>query len=897
MNVSQVRIGCRHGVGLFCQRHPPHRGAGFVSLGGLPESTPRDELTPNKLRTKERFNLDLEENATNKHPLHQPWRHKLPRPHGVDEWLESLFCSSQRQRVRQKTLRYSGNPVSADKTFKVFNDLLNEEANPEALWAQFEEVIRTKAWKTSLLKNTEEKDVSLKYIVFRDFLLRICKVRSQEPFRQSIPSPAEVIRIYVKHGLMDYWWEKIFWLQLAVVLKRVRDVLFKGHTGQIIAYENINRLTADMLEVWEVFMEEHGNRIDSPPSQTSGHDPPELSDFNSSMPDSMSLAHRVAIGWRGLPTSADIGFRSAEAPTEKLHRFLHYIPNHPNVRETIKVAEAAVLTRDCIRFFEKAHMITEPVIEFAQPFLQLLEHIFQGHTPDQLAYDCLAEQGVTERTAQAVLREWACISLPEPKINLEQSSSRFDYLESRWKNQRFAALSKKVGRAVEKSDSSYLIELWQGFQSMPVLNDPDELALEMMYLQILVAFFTLRRPEMATEVWNYMIKSGRQPNQKHWNAMLAGCAKSKDLISLQGVWSNMKSAGFEPDDYSWSTWIDGLIRCGEWQQGLQALDELGEVWKKPPSPDGKPGFKPPVLSIIPINAAMSACQATRKHTLVPHILKWAESQKVPLETSTFNILLGPLVRQADHTAIDDLLASMQHHGCTPNIITLTVILNGLLNSPASVFGTLSPTAQKDSILTILHNMEEQGLPATVQTYCTILNGLLQPHNPNLVAAQAVLSHMAAKDLQASSAIYTILVSHYFALSPPDLAAIAALWQRMRSEGGIRDRFFFDRMIEGYARYGEIEKMLAMLRDALIEGKSPSWMALGEMVLALKRADERDLLEDLVADILDETNGIMRHGGVGSSGKRDFWAQVNHLVAQGYIQLPERGRKTGNEGSR
>lgn len=891
MIVSHVRPTCRRRIGIYCQQNQSRR-RGFVSFGRLVDSSLRGETDLIERRPTSEAKDDRGYNAPNGPPLRIPWRHKLPRSYGVDRKLENLFLSTQRQGDKGQSLRYSGGPVSTDNAFEVLSDMLNEgKATPEDLWVKFEEVVRTNAWKTSLY----EQDVKLMDVIFREFLLQVCKVRSQEPFRQSLPAPAKIIRIYVKHGLMKYWWEKIFWLQLGVLVNRGRDLLCGQRTGEVPAHENINRLAGDILEVWEVFMEEHGSRTSS---QSFGHDPPNLINCDTSMPASMTIAQRVSTGWRGLPTSADIKFRSViRAPTEKLHRFLHFLPNHPNVRETIRVAEAAVLTRDYIQFFAKNHLITKSTIEFAQPFLELMEHIFQGKKLHaSLAVLCLGEQGIPARTASAVLHQWGfkptVTELKDaPKEGLSSSRKpRFAHMELEWKQKRYSVLSKRVGRAVERSDPSTLSDLWHSFQSMPVLNELEEPACEAMYLQFLVAFFSLRQPDLATGVWNYMIKSGHRPNLKHWNAMLAGCVKTKDLLSLQGVWSNMKADGFEPDAYTWTTWIGGLIRCEKWQEGLQALDELGEIWKKPPSSDARPDsndfFEPPVPSSFPVNAAISACLAIRKPELVPHILQWAKTQNVPLSTSTFNIMLRPLVRQGNHAAIDALLVSMQHHGCAPDIITVTINLNGLLNSPNSAFRTLSPTAQHDAIVTILRNMESLGLPATVQTYCTLLDGLLRPEKANIFAAHAVLSHMADQKLKPSSSIYTILATHYFGQSPPDLASVDALWQRMRSEGGIRDRYFFDRMIEGYARFGKVEKMLALLRDALAEGKTPSWIALTAIVEALKRAREWRLISDLVAGVLNEGKGILRHGEGEQSGKGHFWALVDQLVEEGYIQIPD-----------
>jgi pentatricopeptide repeat protein len=899
MTVPHVRLGFRHRMGLYCQQ-PSYRRSGFVSFSGVVDGHARGQDGSNEPHTSDISNFDLEKIAPNGLQLRTPWRHKLPRPYGVDKKLEGLFSASQNQSEKRHNLRYSDGPVSTDNAFEVLHDMLNEgNLIPEHLWAQLEEVIRTNAWKTSVFKDTEDKDVKFKGIIFRELLLQLCKVRSREPFRLSVPTPAKMIRIYRKHGLMEYWWEEILWIQLGVLFDWGRKTLRTSRPGEVPAHENLSRLTGDTLEVWEVFMEEYGNRMTSSSVQKHDPDPPNLSSCDTSMPATMRTAQRISTGWQGLPTSADIKFRSVQAPAEKVHRFLHYLPNHPNVRETIRVAEAALLTRDCIRFFTTKHLITEPVTDFAEPFLQLMEQIFQERKLDaQLSFLCLGEQRIPYQDVSAVFHAWGITTEPKNVSDETISSltpSRFANVKSEWKNDRYSLLLTKLRRAVERSDLSYLTELWQGFQSMPGLAKSDENLLQILYLRFLVAFFSFARPEDATTVWNHMIKSGHVPNQKHWNAMLSGCAKAMDLVSLQGVWSNMKTAGFEPDNYAWATWIGGLIICGEIQQGLQALKDLGEIWKTSVPSDDKSGsvkFEPREPSIVPINAAISACLASRRTELFPLILRWAESKKFPLDTSTFNIMLAPLVRKADHASVDALLASMQRHGCSPDVVTMTIILNGLMHSPASAFSTMSPTDQNDAILKILHKMEKQGLPATVQTYCTILDGLLRPEKANLLAAHTVLDHMAKKKMKPSSSICTILATHYFGMRPPDLAAVDALWQRMRSDKVVRDRFFFDRMIEGYARCGEVEKMLLLLTDALAEGKSPSWMALSAMVIALKRVREWDVISDLVTDVLDVKNGILRHGESSPSGKGRFWTLIDELLEGGHVQLRDQNQGSG-----
>lgn len=888
MILSHVRPTRRLPIGKYHIQYQSRKG-GPVSFAGLVDSPFRDETTSTESYPTSDAGEDLGQHAANQLRLPIPLPRRSRRPDGVDRKLENLFLSAQNRHDTDQFYRFPspGGSVSAGNAFEALSDMLDKRKHtPEDLWAQFEEVARTSAWKTSSVQSVDEKATDL---VFLGLLLRICQVRSREPFRQSLPAPAKIIRTYLKHGLMKYWWDQILWLQLGALVRWSRAQHHKSPTGEVPAHENTNRLVENILEVWEVFIEVHGSEIKRPNIHI---DPPDLMDCNTSMPTSMTTTQRVSIGWQGLPTRADIKSLSAQAPTASLHRFLHFLPNNINDRKAIRVAGAAELTRDCIQFFAKEDLITKSVIEFAEPFLDLMKHIFQGkklYTPTAVA--CLGEQGIPLATANTICSRWVSTTpvTGSEMVSKEEASSsqvpRFAHIMSKLDQKRLRYCSEQIHEAYQTMNPSILHELWLTFKAIPKSKNPEDPELAALYLRLIMISFFLRQLHLATEVWNYMIKSGHHPNQKHWNAMLSGCARNHDLPSLQGIWSNMKAAGLKPDTYAWSTWIGGLLRCRQWQQGLQALEELGNSCKHFSPSDSKPTSEINTLLLPSLNAAISACLAKGKHELVPRLLQWAKSLSVPLNTRTFNTLLKPLVRESDHAATDSLLLSMEDHGCAPDIITVTTILNGLLQSPSSNFPALSSKAQHDAILTILCKLETLGLPATEKTYCTLLDGLLSHQNPNIFAAYAVLTYMADRQLKPSSSIYTIIVTHYFGLQPPDLGSVDALWQRMRSEQAHRDHLFFDRMIEGYARFGEVEKMLAMLRNGLAEGKTPGWTALAAMLTALTEGKEWRLLSDLVADLFDQENGILRHGEFKKKGRNDFWALVDQLAAEGRIQIP------------
>lgn len=872
-----------------------------MSLGGLVNSDHGNGTVSGSQRTTNAA-LSIQEKRPPKRqkPLPQlPYQQKSSQPTGVDRILEGLFSSNQQQRSGILKLRYSGTSIAPsprtsisaipeENELEILNRMLyTEKASLENLWSQCQKVIQSKARESTAARDSKEHDTSSKRDIFRELLIAICRSRSQEPFRSSLPAPSTVIKTYLKHKLMRYWWDNVLWIQIGVLVDWNHRVIKATRTADVPATENAVRLFNDILGVWEIFLDCHRDQkpilsFQTEPKSSSDHD------LSSSLMPSIPVSGSKTIEWRGLPAYTDPKHESANLPADVSHRFVYYLPRHPNNRQISRIAGAAVLTYDCFQSLKANSSLPQSILEYARPFVQFIEHIIRGGKLDrQTSSECLLGQGISLEIVDDLLTGWGPkpatmkespipVELPQEKSIVQDNSA--------WKQSHLISVSKDLTRAIDRSDVGQAITLWRNFVSRPKPNDLKEEELQPVILQFLSAFFNLRRPEQSVEVWNHMVKLGHQPSQKHWHAMILGCANAKDLLSMQGIWANMKAAGFKPDVKSWTTWIHGLIRCGSWQKGLEALDELGILWKKA-STVNKGGSDHELLSpsIIPVNAAITALQTTGKANIVPSVLKWAKSQSLPLNISTFNIMLRHLILKGELPTINTLLSSMERHGCAPDIATFTIILNGLVSNPNSSFHDQSPADQKTTILSILRDMEQKGLPANAYTYSTILDGLLSPQTPNLPGARAVLDHMAQHNLKPSPHIYTILSGHYFSTVPPDLAALDALWRATRVAKSVLDSVFYDRMIEGYARIGEVEKMLFFVKRAALEGKSPSWVALAAAMRALRAAREWDLVRDLVVDVQDLEEGVLRHGEGGRTGKDRFWRMVDDMVEEGVIE--------------
>ena len=355
----------------------------------------------------------------------------------------------------------------------------------------------------------------------------------------------------------------------------------------------------------------------------------------------------------------------------------------------------------------------------------------------------------------------------------------------------------------------------------------------------------------------------------------------------------MSATGVQPDNHLWATYISGLLHCRDWKSCLRVLEEMSLCWKVASDTRAKrtvnlkinvmsPGYLP---SINPINAAVSGLIDLKKNDIAQNVFKWAVAQKLKPDTRTYNILLRSAVRQDREEDTKHILHDMETAGSLPDIVTFTILLDGLFRNETSLFKYSENDEQDVAVARIFTEMEAIGMEANAHTYGTILDGLLVAKHQNINAARAVLHHMRHRKYKPSPHIYTVLATYYFSTTPPNLAAIEDLMQRIRMEGTHVDHVFYDRMIEGYSRVGELDKMLKMLRQMPTTGKVPGWIALLCALRALEHAEEWDLVKNLIRDVVDE-EGLFRHGTRGWRGQGEFWELVENLRARG-IQVPVR----------
>ncbi|KAL9124408.1 MAG: hypothetical protein Q9217_006258 [Psora testacea] len=855
---------------------------------------------------------------------------KQRSPKGVDQVLESLFASNQgqqsptRSRYSRKPLalwddkhplrtmenlssepdpsflpdidasqivnsgklvsRYSNKPVERQdyletRLFEISQQLRdlqrqlhNETAPIEEIWQSCAKIIESRAWKENARSVVFVQNGT--FSVFLDILREVTRRRSIYVDGTSL-SPIDVFAAYKRNGALRFWWHEVLWIQLGNILE-VRQAESSKDKREI-DIGRFGALLRDILQVWMTFVQFYQSL-----SEIEHRNSPSLSAKN--------LFHPVAPqaqgnhdSWRALSGTPGIGEAMPALPKQLSLRFRAMLGLVTQPQKMNSVAAAAILTLHYIKIFQAEDPSEGSLIADAEPFVRLLDRVALDVSWDCPGFEfCLKNVDVPNNIIDAARNDWArspievVKTLPSLKDLSEATRKKAIFA---WTEENIERLFNDLNHIKENSDAAEAAELWR--RTKPVLRTntlKDEHRRGQIFGRFLSTFFNAHQQDKAIEVWNHMVHIGHKPGLNHWNAMMHGCSFKKDISSLNGIWSNILRAKVQPDNQLWTTYIHGVFKTGKWQQGLALLDQLGREWRST-------ALTP---SLAPVHGALSGLLSINKGGMLPTIIQWARSQGLRPTVHTYNILLRPLARSGTPQQMRAHLKTMAKNNCQPDIITYTMILNGLVHSEDSPFHNLTQEVQNATINSILTDMQVNKINPTAHTYTTILDGLLDSkyHEPNISAAQKVINHMNAAGIYPPPHVHVILLTHYFSVSPPNLHAIDGLLHTVLHNPSTAakklDHIFYDRLISNFAKIDEYEKALKFLKKMVGEGKAPSWAVLGNVLKSLERAKEWDLCAEVVEGV--ERGEIMKWGGDRRKGTamEDFFAQVDTFRGRGLI---------------
>lgn len=418
---------------------------------------------------------------------------------------------------------------------------------------------------------------------------------------------------------------------------------------------------------------------------------------------------------------------------------------------------------------------------------------------------------------------------------------------------------------------------------------------------------SLRGPDRAVKVWNRMLGLGLQPTQATWNAMLDGSRKVWDLESMEGIWQKMWASGVKPDIGCWTTRIHALTTRGLWQQGVQALNEMGRAWQDAAKEhlqstradldrvdlskieDVGDVVKPTTATV---NGVVGGLLQKGRLEEAHDVLAWARTLGIRPDTATYNTLLKYAIAKGGSKSALEIFKMMEESGLRADIFTFTIVLGGFFGSYAAERSP--PGEQVKAVSEICAEMEAAGIETDVYSYGIIIDNLLK-HGGNIVAANAVLAHMATKGVKPTNHISTMFLMHHLSRRPPDMNAVDALWDEMQRLGLGVDVVLYDQFVHGYGNVGQVYKMMDVLEKMSVEGKVPSWDVLRTALRALGRAQLLDDASLLVADVI-HMRGICRDGirstkGIPSEAR--FWELVRDMSRAG-MKMPDSAREGETE---
>lgn len=469
----------------------------------------------------------------------------------------------------------------------------------------------------------------------------------------------------------------------------------------------------------------------------------------------------------------------------------------------------------------------------------------------------------------------------------------------------FALLNvKRLGRALEARDMYQAEKIRREVYAFAGSHQDDPRAVPLeLYEHLMLTFLSLQNPKAAIEIWNHIVKLGYQPTVKTYSVMMRGARTSRDCAGMEAFWHKMRQSGFQPDEYAWSIRIYGLFGLDRARQGMDALNEMGREWFAAAKSKATQGLTAaqskqlatkdlfaefssrypgtvdsvPRPNVVIMNSAISSL-AHKRDYIIADVLRWGRTFGIEPDLTTYNALMNVSMRKGEATEALNMLQSMQKRGIQGDSTTWTVLLTALFQG--GFLDGLDHIAQQKKILNFVNALESKNtaMPGLDEKgYALIINHLLKQYS-NPTAADAVMARMIAVGRQPTCHIYTILLSHYFDTQPePDLAAVQTLWRHIESGnrgwGAVLDNVFYDRMIEGYARYHHlagIQPALGFLKRARQAGQRTGWVALEAVSRALAEKQQWDRLRALV----DQVKVDMREnrGGTGP-GQRSFWGFV------------------------
>ena len=618
-------------------------------------------------------------------------------------------------------------------------------------------------------------------------------------------------------------------------------------------------------------------------------------------------AEAFTVDWSSLPKTSTLVFilsngARAKSVSSRLRSCISIPSEH-----IASLGAAALATFDHFSHRVASHSLDD-ITEDVEPFVKFMAHVVY-RSDVFLSVKAFEEQAMQAGVDEAVVREASnrMRDYPLQEELFVASSLGVKGARALSRESLEAYFTSRLGKALEKSNLQEVLRLWDhATRAYKNISDHEKgAALSLadseedanagalpskLYSSFLHTLTGLGRHGSAVEVWNYMIQHGTKPTTHQYNAMMQGAVRQRDAEAPERIWRMMINSGVDIDVSCWNTRVHAMALSGRSVNAIGLLEEMSDLWKRSQLSQGKEAsFERPAKahsvpaavqpSVETFNACVTVFARKGRRDLIQRAFAWANREGIKPDHITFNALISLALRAHNVPDAMKLFGQMLQQGVAPDDATFAIILNALFRSVT--IQAMTPQEQKNLVKGMLEGISELGLgtgSTANHVYAMFVDRLLKDHG-NMEGAQMVISFMREKGVVITPHIYTSLMTHYFQGSDePDFMAIENLWAKMRSEGAAMDHLFFDRMVEMYARVGEMGHALMFLGRMSNQGCKPSKSALMELLEALMRQGQWDRVRELVTDIKEE-KGLVKGGikvNVRPGFERKFWRFIEDV---------------------
>lgn len=359
-----------------------------------------------------------------------------------------------------------------------------------------------------------------------------------------------------------------------------------------------------------------------------------------------------------------------------------------------------------------------------------------------------------------------------------------------------------------------------------------------LYTSFMRVGYVLDRPQFSKDIWKMMIDSGIRPGLKQFTTAIKGAGNVKDARQVELLWSMMLRSGLHVDDQAWTSRIGATLQTGKFSIGLGLLREWGELLEG----NKKDGPKP---SIFTLNVALSAL-TDAKHAinaqLIQDVLDWAAAKGIQADAFTCNILLSLFTKTGQIVPALDLLRQMKTNGVAPDVVTFTTLLNSLFSGKHDLH--LSLEERDKIVLGIIELMESASVAPNDHLLAALVRGALSDKiDPTI--ADAVMKYAISGGKRIYGRLATVLLNFFF--TEGNMDSVHVLWKELNTADLQADRYFFSRMVEGFAAAGELQYMAFFLNRMVKNGMSPTWCTLSSALSASTQQESRVIAERVIAE--------------------------------------------------